>query len=77
MERPKKTGAGTCPKCGGYNVDYIDMDYEGDYIAHECVCLDCQTYFREFETVEYDGYALDDVEYSKNGDEISKYPSLW
>lgn len=70
MERPKKTGMGTCPKCGGDNIEYSDLDYEGDYLIHECTCCDCHTFFREFETLDYAGYELDDVEYSRDGEKI-------
>jgi hypothetical protein len=70
MERPKKTSMGTCPKCGGDNIEYSDLDYEGDYLIHECTCCDCHAFFREFEVLDYDGYEFDDVEYSRDGEKI-------
>lgn len=75
MERPKKTSMGTCPKCGGDNIEYSGLEYEGDYLIHECTCCDCRTFFRELETLIYDGYELDGengeyYSFDKNGEKI-------
>ena len=55
-----KTGMGTCPKCGSDNIEYLDLDYEGDYVIHVCECNDCHLSFREYEYLEYGGYSYED-----------------
>ena len=72
-----KTGMGTCPKCGNDNIEYLDLDYEGDYLIHVCKCNDCHLSFREYERLEYDGYSYDDEDgkyhdYDAKGNEIGR-----
>lgn len=52
----KKTGSGICPKCGSYNIDYLDADWQDDFFFHDCVCRDCDMEFTEVYKLVYDGF---------------------
>lgn len=71
----KKRKMGICPKCGSDYVDYVDYDWDADYLRHRVICRDCDFEFTEFERLIYDGYSYVDEngqwhEYSKEGIEI-------
>lgn len=73
----KKTSMCVCPKCGGDDIEYLDMDYEDELIIHKCVCNKCELVFSEYEKTVYDGYSYDDEDgeyhdFDANGDEIGK-----
>ena len=72
-----KTSMCVCPKCESEDIEYLDLDYEGDYVIHKCECNNCHLSFREYEHLEYDGYSYDDEDgtyhdYDANGNEIGK-----
>lgn len=73
----KKTEMGVCPKCESVDVEYIDLDYEGEYIVHNCECMNCHFTFREYEKTIYDGYSYDGEDgkyhdFDENGDELGR-----
>lgn len=63
----KKTSMCVCPKCGGDDIEYLDLDYEGDYVIHKCLCNDCDASFTEYEALSYVGYAYEDIDYDSDG----------
>ena len=74
MMTNKRHGEGTCPRCGGANLEYYDSDQYGEYIINDVSCNDCDFTFREFEKVIYDGYSYEDEdgehEFNAEDDEI-------
>lgn len=59
-----------CPKCGSSNINYLDLDYEADYVIHKCECYDCDASFTEYEALSYFGYEYDGKEYDCEGNEM-------
>jgi hypothetical protein len=73
----KKTELGVCPKCGSDDIEYLELNYEGEYVIHECLCNDCDFGFQEYERLSYDGYSYNDedgkfYDFDANGDRIGK-----
>lgn len=64
----KKEKMGICPKCGSENVEYKDYNYIDNFMIHSVVCNDCGCNFREYTTIKYIGFGMDNDDYNELGE---------
>lgn len=53
-----KNEQGTCPKCGGNNLDYGTLELEGDMAYYPYTCNDCGQEGEEWYSMRFDGHNI-------------------
>ena len=69
---------GICPRCGSYEVEYVDTDVNTGHVElqeSKCICDICDFVFREYFRVVYDGFSFDGEDnklhvFDENGKEM-------
>lgn len=56
MMKVKSNENGRCPICNGYNLNYEQMEPEGDMICYPWVCEDCSTRGKEWYLLNFIGH---------------------
>lgn len=57
MEKPYINNIqGICPVCGKSNLDWGDMELEGNHLYYEWICADCKTEGKEWYELKFDGH---------------------
>lgn len=56
----KKIEQGTCPYCGGTDIDYDVAEFEDDYIFYRATCSECKRSFEEWYKLEFVGHNVGD-----------------
>jgi hypothetical protein len=46
-------GQGVCPKCGGKDLDYMEVSFEGESLYFPWICRGCKTSGREWYSMEF------------------------
>lgn len=60
-----------CPRCGSAeSAECTDWDWGDDYIVRKMFCFECNTTWREYYHIKYDGYTCEDKEYDADGKEV-------
>ena len=66
----KKTTDYICPKCGkDMNISMEDYEVDADCLSVKMYCYDCDTSWREYFLLKYDGYACEGHFYDANGEQ--------
>lgn len=55
-----KNKAGECPKCGGHNLEYYPVEFNGENYYFNYICEDCKTEGREWYYGEFIGHSFYD-----------------
>ena len=53
---------GQCPKCKNWNLDYNEMEIEGNSIYYPWTCEDCSASGKEWYSLEFSEQELNDAE---------------
>lgn len=66
----KKKEMYECPRCGGCDSRIEDYEFDIDCLTIRLWCSHCDTEWREYALLSYDGYAMDGKVYDKEGEEM-------
>lgn len=65
---------GTCPYCGGNNIDWHGSELDNEFMFYGATCCDCNRDFVEVFKLTYDGYNTYDNDgehcFDKDGNEL-------
>ena len=70
LTAPKKIAPYCCPKCGSFNYDTADYEWDDESFCIKAVCEDCDAQWNDYFSLKWKGYVYDNVDYDEKGEKM-------
>jgi hypothetical protein len=69
----KKVEVGTCPSCGGDDLNYDNSDFDGELVMYHYTCNQCGIEGSEYFSLKFEGHNIEIEEIGKDMGEDTTY----